>query len=79
VGFSSRKSLDAIDSSLAPDNIDFPAGMSFSQKKIGKELRVSISIQSIESKKIETLISTLDEILAHIYSAIKTIEKAEST
>jgi len=79
LGFSSRKSLEAIDSSLAPDNIDFPSGMSFSQKKIGKELRISISMESTDSKKIETLISTLDEILAHIYSATRTIEKAEST
>jgi hypothetical protein len=51
--------------------------MKFSQKKIGKDLHVSIAIDGEETGKIETLISTLDEIISHIYSASKTIQKAE--
>lgn len=78
VGFSDRKTLRAVDSSLAPDNIDFPAGLKFSQKTSDNELRISVEIEGEQSKKIETLISTFDEILSHIDSAVKTIEKAES-
>jgi len=52
--------------------------MFFSQKKRGKELHISIQFERAEAKKIETLISTLDEIVSHISTASKTIEKAES-
>lgn len=52
--------------------------MKFSQRKADRELRISIQMEGYDPKKIETLISTLDELLSHIYSAIKTIEKAES-
>jgi hypothetical protein len=58
--------------------VDFPSGMIFSQKKKNKELRISIQFDRGETKKIETLISTLDEIVSHISTASKTIEKAES-
>jgi len=69
--------LDAVDNSLVPDNINFPRGMKFSQLKQGKTLEVSIEIDQGE-RQIETLISTLDEIVSHIYSATNTIEKAET-
>lgn len=72
--------LKAVDSSLSPDNIDFPRGMKFSQEREPKnqELNISVSYDEFEdTKKLETLISTLDEILAHIYSATGTVEEAE--
>ena len=76
VGFSDKNTLDAVDSSLAPDNINFPRGMKFFQRKRGKTLEISIDMDQGESQ-IETLISTLDEIVSHIYTASNTIEKAE--
>jgi hypothetical protein len=77
VRFRDRKTLLAVASSLAPDNIDFPRGMEFSQRTLGKELRITISIDSTGGREFETLISTLDEIISHAYSAVSTIEKAE--
>jgi hypothetical protein len=61
--------------SLLPDNIDFPRGMKLSQRTVG--LSLVIKITHDDRKKIETLISTLDEIVAHIYSATKTLEELE--
>jgi len=75
--FSDKNTLDAIDNSLAPDNIDFPRGMKFSQRKQGRTLKISIDFDQGRTQ-IETLISTLDEIVAHIYSASSIIEKAET-
>jgi len=51
--------------------------MKFSQRKKGRSLKISIDIDDGKSQ-IETLISTLDEIVSHIYSASNTIEKAEN-
>jgi hypothetical protein len=72
--------LTAVDSSLTPDNVDFPKGMDFLQRRIAdkNELRILVEYGKVEeSRNLETLISTLDEILAHIYSATRTIEEAE--
>ena len=68
--------MDAVDNSLVPDNINFPRGMKFLQRKRGKTLEISIDMDQGETQ-IETLISTLDEIVSHIYTASNTIEKAE--
>lgn len=69
--------MDAVDSSLRPDNVDFPKGMRLNQRKGGKRLIVSLDFAQGE-KKLETLISTLDEIVSHIYSATRTLEQAEA-
>jgi hypothetical protein len=55
--------------------------MRFVQRKSSKGNRLQVSIgfdPSEDFSKIETLISTLDEVLSHIYSASRTIEKVES-
>jgi hypothetical protein len=57
--------------------VDFPEGMQLTQRRQGNRLLISISLAQGE-KKLETLISTLDEIVSHIYSATKTLEQAES-
>ena len=78
--FSDLKILDTVDYSLEPDNVDFPSGMKFLQKssKGRKELAITIMFKESEARKIETLISTLDEILSHVYSSTRTVEKAEA-
>ena len=78
IGFSDAKTLRAIDVSLTPDNISFPEGMKFSQTTKGAELKIKIDLDlGEEGRQFETLISTLDEIVLHIYSAVNVIEKAE--
>jgi len=78
VRFSDRKTLRAVSASLEPDNVNFPEGMKFLQKTKEKQLLISIIQESGKDNQFETLISTLDEIVSHIYSATSAIEKAEN-
>ncbi|MDG6996287.1 MAG: hypothetical protein JRN52_10225 [Nitrososphaerota archaeon] len=77
IEFSDRHTLNAVNASLLPDNIGFPEGMKFSQRKKGKELEIIIEM-SRNKTKIETLISTLDEIVSHIHSASSTLTMVEN-
>ena len=77
VKFADRKTAKAIAASLAPDNVDFPSGMTFQQKLESKELVIKIS-QRASDRQVETLISTLDEIVSHIQTAANAIEKTEN-
>jgi len=77
IGFSDKKTLKAVSRSLKPDNVNFPKGMKFAQKTKNNELRFIILQQSEHENNFETLISTLDEIVSHIYTATSTIEKTE--
>ncbi|MCL4517681.1 MAG: hypothetical protein M1587_00620 [Thaumarchaeota archaeon] len=77
IEFSDKKLLNAVNASLLPDNIDFPEGMRFSQRKRGKELEISIGIDRSKGT-IETLISTLDEVVSHIHSAFSTLQLVEN-
>jgi hypothetical protein len=77
VKFRDRKTLRAVAIALTPDNINFPRGMSFSQRTLGNELSITISFDSTTGGHFETLISTLDEIISHTYSAVSSIEKTE--
>ena len=69
--------MSAVDASLRPDNLEFPSGMDFSQRKRGQRLTIFIGIDR-RPKDFETLISTLDELVSHIYSATSALEKAEA-
>jgi hypothetical protein len=66
----------AIDASLRPDNVDFPNGMRFSQRKIlpKRELVVSVNMEEIGGLMLERLISTLDEVVSHVETASRTLE-----
>ncbi|MGI0091418.1 MAG: KEOPS complex subunit Pcc1, partial [Nitrososphaerales archaeon] len=77
IGFSDAKTLHAINASLTPDNISFPDGMKFSQSARASELKIKIDIESSKENQFEMLISTLDEIVLHVYSATNVIEKTE--
>ncbi len=50
--------------------------MTLFQETKGDELVIKISLDSSKAG-IETLISTLDELVAHVYSATKTLEEIE--
>ncbi|MCL5068975.1 MAG: hypothetical protein M1368_11600 [Thaumarchaeota archaeon] len=76
IEFTDKKVLDAVNASLLPDNINFPEGMKFSQRKKGRELEISIELKD-SKRKIETLVSTLDEILSHIHSMTDTLRLVE--
>jgi hypothetical protein len=67
---SDRKLINAIYEALNPDNIDFPEGLRISLEKSEDKLIVKIE----SSRKIETLISTVDEILENIQSLVDTLK-----
>ena len=76
--FSDKKTLRALSAALKPDNVDFPKGMNFSQRTRGKDLMITISLDSRNEHQFETLIFTLDEIISHAQSAVSAIEKTEN-
>ncbi|MGI0085132.1 MAG: KEOPS complex subunit Pcc1, partial [Nitrososphaerales archaeon] len=67
IKFRDRRTASAVNSALLPDNVDVPEGMQINQKVRGNLLEIKIGISGQRSG-IETLISTLDEFVAHIYS-----------
>src|SRR5487761_1504992 len=77
VKFADRRTATAVNSALLPDNVDLPEGMSIHQKVSGSLLEIEVNISGT-STRVETLISTLDEFVAHIYSVTQTLEKIES-
>ncbi len=62
--------LKAIHESLVPDNVNIPEGMEIGMELSDGELRIEVS--GDERVKIDTLISTLDEVL----EACSMIERA---
>ena len=75
--FSDQKIARAIEVSLTPDNVDFPEGVQFEQRLVSKELLIEVD-QAASDRYVETLISTLDEIVSHIQTAVAAIEKTEN-
>lgn len=72
LNFDSIRAAKAVDSALSPDNINLPRGLKISQTRRGKELRISVEVK--DPGMLMTLISTLDELVAHSDTAIKVLE-----
>jgi tRNA threonylcarbamoyladenosine modification (KEOPS) complex Pcc1 subunit len=68
IEFAKENERDAILNTLLPDNINFPDDLSMKMSVNNKSLMINTS-----STKIDTLISTIDEILHHISLAKKVI------
>ena len=60
----------AVEKSLEPDNVDFPAGISMKVEKIDNKLVFNFSNNGNMSK----LISTIDEVLEHTNLALEVIK-----
>ncbi len=67
--FRDERAAKAAEESLRPDNINFPEGLSMQQHLEGQEF--SIDFQS--DGKMETLLNTIDEVLASISAVVGTI------
>ena len=65
-----HKLITAIYEALNPDNIESPEGFKILLNRRGKMLIVDIE----SNRRIETLISTADEILENIQSVVDTLE-----
>ena len=72
IRLSGKSELRAIMSALAPDNVNFPKGLSMKMSS-----RDNILVLEFLSKKgINTLLNTIDEVLEHISIARKVIDNA---
>ncbi len=60
----------ALSSSLEPDNVDFPDGLSMEMKVEGKSLLLSFTSESLT----DTLISTVDEVFEACGTSLTGIE-----
>ena len=81
VEFADRRTAKAVHEALLPDNHDFPKGMLFKQELRGSKIAITIEQKKPRfdtTNSLYTLISTLDEFVAHIYSVTQTLEKIES-
>lgn len=67
--FKDERAAKAVEESLRPDNIDFPEGLSMQQRLEGQELFIDFQSDG----KIETLLNTIDEVLASISAVVGTI------
>ena len=72
IDLDSMKTAEAVDRALSPDNINLPRGMKISQSRRVDKLRIAVKVEDLE--QLATLISTLDEFLAHAQTAIKVLE-----
>ena len=66
----SDEKAKVVKNSLAPDNIDFPAGLLMKVEKIDNKLVFSFS----NSGNMRKLISTIDEVLEHTNLALEVIK-----
>jgi hypothetical protein len=57
-----RKKVESVMKALIPDNVNFPRGLSMDMNSDGSVLILSFN----SSRKIESLIATIDEVLEHI-------------
>jgi hypothetical protein len=72
IGLSGKSELLAIMSALAPDNVNFPKGLSMKMSS-----RDNILVLEFLSKAgINTLLNTVDEVLEHMSIARKVIDNA---
>jgi len=72
IDLDTKKTAEAVDRALSPDNINLPRGMKISQSRRSNKLRIAVKVEDLE--QLSTLISTLDEFLAHAQTAIKVLE-----
>ena len=69
-----KKSTDIIIAkSLDPDNKDFPEGLTMDQSVENNVLKIKFKSNNV----VETLLNTVDEVLAMIDMTSKTLEKVE--
>lgn len=58
--YENEKIAEAIASSIKPDNIDSPEGVEIETKRVGNEVESKLKVEG----EVETLLSTLDDLLS---------------
>ena len=73
VKFRKKSTAVIIAKSLDPDNEDFPEGLTMNQSVENNVLKIKFKSNNV----VETLLNTVDEVLAMIDMTSKTLEKVE--
>ncbi|MCP8304525.1 MAG: hypothetical protein H3Z50_03525 [archaeon] len=74
IDFKGGKVAEAVYGSLKPDNIDLPKGLDIEMKVEGDRLIIDFS----STGRLETLISTIDDLLACCQASTNTLRELES-
>ena len=78
VKFADSKTARSVHLALSPDNVNLPKSLSIKQRLQGRTLQINVDVVG-GPNPIETLISTLDEFVAHIQTATVMLDKVEQT
>ena len=73
IKFRKKSTAVIIAKSLDPDNKDFPEGLTMNQSVENNVLKIKFKSNNV----VETLLNTVDEVLAMIDMTSKTLEKVE--
>ena len=73
IKFRKKSTAVIIAKSLDPDNKDFPEGLTMNQSGENNVLKIKFKSNNV----VETLLNTVDEVLAMIDMTSKTLEKVE--
>jgi len=73
IKFRKKSTAIIIAKSLDPDNKDFPEGLTMDQSVENNVLEIKFKSNNV----VETLLNTVDEVLAMINMTSKTLEKVE--
>ena len=73
IKFRKKSTAIIIAKSLDPDNKDFPEGLTMDQSVENNVLKIKFKSNNV----VETLLNTVDEVLAMIDMTSKTLEKVE--
>ena len=69
-----QKLIKALYEALYPDNINFPEGLHIRMERIGDSLLLEVESEF----RLETLISTVEEMLEDIHSAIASLNAVKA-
>jgi hypothetical protein len=65
-----RKKVESVIKALIPDNVNFPRGLNMDMNAEGSVLILSFK----SSRKMQSLISTVDEVLEHVSTMSRVLE-----
>lgn len=71
--YKNEREAQAVAQAVSPDNLKVPTGLSIETTKTGKEVHTTICCQ----KRLQTLIATIDDLLACVSVAEKTFKVAK--
>lgn len=71
ITYEDPRAAKSIAAAVSPDNLNPPKGLSVETEAVGSSVRSSITCD----KKIETFISTIDDLLSAIQSAERTLAR----